>query len=105
MLYDAEKIRSLMRGKKLSGNALAKLVGISGPSMHAILKGEGKQPKATTLFGIAAALGVHPREIIKRGRAGDDLDAQLMDWLAVLDEKSKQVLLGTAKILASQQKK
>lgn len=105
MLYDNEKIGTLMRAKKLSGNALAKLVGISGPSMHAILNGESKQPKAQTLYSIAAALGVHPREIIKRGKTTEDIETQLLDLLPILDAKNKHILLGTAKLLAAQQKK
>jgi len=42
MLYDNEKIRTLMVAKKMSGNELARQSGISGPSMHAILNGETK---------------------------------------------------------------
>lgn len=105
MLYDKERIKQLQQAKDLSGNALAKLAGVSGPSMHDILNGKTKIVRAKTWFNLAAALGVHPREIIKLGKGSEEPEKMLLDLLLVLDKKDKEVLLGTAQVLAQQHKK
>lgn len=62
-----EQIGGLVRlqreRKKLSGNALAKLVGVSQPYLWQIEDGQIDVP-ASTLKAIADALGVSARELI-----------------------------------------
>lgn len=108
MLYDSEKIASLMREKKLSGNALAKLAGISGPSMHDILSGKTKIVRFDTAAGIAAALGVPPQHIlkIKPGKGGGrDVAMEASAVFAQLNESNQAAMLAAMIHLASQQKK
>jgi transcriptional regulator with XRE-family HTH domain len=106
MLYDNEKIRSLMLGKDLSGNGLAKLAGISGPSMHAILNGVTKNVRYQTLAGIAAALGVPIQAISKAKHKGKrDLQSEAMNAFGQLSQDNQSAMLATMLHLAAQQKK
>jgi DNA-binding Xre family transcriptional regulator len=107
MLYDNDKIRTLMAGKSLSGNALAKLAGISGPSMHAILKGQTKHIKYETMARIATALGVPIGTILKArtGKQKRDLQSDAATAFAQLSPENQAAMLATMLHLASQQKK
>lgn len=106
MLYDNEKIRALMVAKELSGNALAKLVGISGPSMHAILKGETKHIRYETVKELARALGVPIQALSPAKHKGkQDLQEDAMTVFGQLNPANQTAMLATMRYLASQQKK
>ena len=106
MLYDNEKIKTLMVAAKLSGNQLARKAGISGPSMHAILKGETKNVRFQTLAEIASALGVPIQAISKSKHKGKrDLQAEAMSAFGQLTPENQSAMLATMIHLAAQQKK
>lgn len=107
MLYDNEKIRTLMLAARLSGNELARKAGISGPSMHAILKGETKHVRFATLSGIAVALGVPVQTITKgkNARARRDVQAEAMAAFSELTPDNQAAMLAAIIHLAAQQKK
>lgn len=106
MLYDNEKIRTLMKARELSGNALAKLAGISGPSMHAILNGETKHVRHETIVAIANALGVPIQQISKAAPKGKrDVEAEAAAAFSQLNADNRSAILGMMIYLASQQKK
>lgn len=107
LIYDNEKIRNLMTAGRLSGNQLAKKAGISGPSMHAILKGVTREAKFSTISRIANALGVPIQTISKAkvGRAGRDLNAEAALAFSQLTPTDQAAMLATMLHLAAQQKK
>lgn len=107
MLYDNEKIKALMVKRGLSGNELAKLAGIAGPSMH-ILKGETKSIKDRTLLGLANALGVSMQEIMKKGGkkpSPDDLSEAVSVFTALNPANRQAMLVAMRSLAASQGKK
>jgi transcriptional regulator with XRE-family HTH domain len=96
MLYDNDKINALRLAAKLSGNELARKAGISGPSMHAILKGTTKEVKFSTLTGIALALGV-PVQAISKGRGFKgkrDIQAEVMSAFSRLSPEDQEAMLA-----------
>ena len=108
VLYDNLKIAALADEKKLSGNELGRLAGISGPSMHAILSGKTKIVRYKTLQGIAAALGVPIQQLIKvkGGKVGSaDLYLEAMTSFSQLNPDNQAAMLATMRHLVAQQKK
>lgn len=106
LLYDPDKIRQLMEKAQLSGNQLAKKAGISGPSLHAILNGETKEPAFSTLAAIAAALGVSLPEITKgKLDKGQDLTAQAATAFARLTPENQAAMLIAMQKLGEYRKK
>lgn len=51
------RLRELMEAAELSENELARRAGVPQPTIHRILKGTSKSPRASSLEKIAAALG------------------------------------------------
>lgn len=106
LLYDPDKIRHFMEKAHLSGNQLAKKAGISGPSLHAILNGETKEPAFSTLAAIAAALGVQLPEITKgKLDKGQDLSSQAAAVFAKLSPENQAAMLIAMQSLAEYRKK
>lgn len=107
LVYDNQKIAELMKAAGLSGNELARKAEISGPSLHAILKGETKNVKFSTLAGIATALGVTIQAISKaktvKGRR--DLQAEAILAFGQLSPENQAAMLSAMQHLAAQQKK
>lgn len=106
MLYDREKIIALRLKLGLSMNELARRSGIRGPSMHAIEKGTVKEIRASTLMGIASALGVRVQDIMKvppKGKA--DVSVEAMTAFGQLSVENQQAMLAAMLSLAAQQKK
>jgi transcriptional regulator with XRE-family HTH domain len=73
--YDGAKIVTLRRKKGWSQAELARRSGIKQSSLWLIEEQVTKKPKATTLFGIASALGVPVREILRPTKKGAALIA------------------------------
>lgn len=103
--YDAEKIVELMRAAGLSGNSLARKAGISGPSLHAILKGTTRHVKYSTLAAIAAALGVPVQVITKtRAKGKRDLQAEASIAFSQLSPSDQAAILAAMQHLVAQKK-
>lgn len=103
--YDGSKIVALRQKKGLSQAELARRSGIKQSSLWLIENQVTKKPKATSLLGIATALGVPLRDILKPSKRGT---ADLMDDLTLvfdqLDGKNKNALLAAARALLESQK-
>lgn len=106
MLYDREKIVALRVKLGISINELARRVGIAGPSMHAIEKGRVKEIRASTLIGIANALGVRVQDIIhNRKRANGASPVEAASAFNELTADNQQAALAAILALLAQQKK
>lgn len=108
MLHDREKIKAIRLKLGLSINELARRAGIKGPSMHAIETGKTKNVRASTLMGIALALGVPMQEIIlakSRGRASRELQLEAMALFTSLDTQDQTAMLAALRSLAAKHKK
>lgn len=108
MLHDREKIRALRIKLGLSNNELARRAGIKGPSMHAIETGKTKNVKASTLMGIALALGVPMQEIMlarHKGKASRDVQLEAMALFARLQPDDQNAMLVAMQSLAAKHKK
>ncbi len=106
MLYDKDKIIALRRKLGISMNELARRSGIRGPSMHAIEKGAVKEIRASTLMGIASALGVRIQDIMKvPNRGKTDLAVEALTTFSELNPSNQQAILAAMLSLAAQQKK
>lgn len=108
MLHDREKIKALRLKAGFSINELARRAGIRGPSMHAIETGKTKNVKASTLVGIALALGVPMQEIIHakgKGKAARDLQIEAMALFTRLQPDDQTAMLAAMQSLAAKHKK
>jgi transcriptional regulator with XRE-family HTH domain len=108
MLHDREKIRALRLKLGISINELGRRAGIRGPSMHAIETGKTKNVRASTLMGIALALGVPMQEIVKarvKGRGSRDLQLEAMSLFTSLDPDDQGAMLAAMRSLAAKSKK
>jgi len=107
MLYDAKKIIELRTKLGLSRNELARRAGIKGPSLHAIEHGVTKGLKASTLLGLAVALGVPMQELMRPGpgRSVRSHEAEAIALFERLDEKNKLAMLAAMRALAMPTKK
>lgn len=105
MDYEGGKIALLRKAKGWSIAELARRSGIRGPSLWALEHQVTKKPKAQTLMGIAAALGVPLRDIMRPSKkATHDLQDDLSELFDQLDGRNKQALLAAAKALLDSQK-
>lgn len=106
MLYDRDKIVALRKKLGISMNELARRSGIRGPSMHAIEKGTVKEIRASTLMGIASALGVRLQDIIRvPNRGKTDIAVEALSTFSELTPSNQQAILAAMLSLAAQQKK
>jgi transcriptional regulator with XRE-family HTH domain len=108
MLHDREKIRVLRLKLGISINELGRRAGIRGPSMHAIETGKTKNVRASTLMGIALALGVPMQEIVKaraKGRGPRDLQLEAMALFTSLEPDDQGAMLAAMRSLAAKHKK
>jgi transcriptional regulator with XRE-family HTH domain len=108
MLHDREKIRTLRQKLGISINELARRSGIRGPSMHAIETGKTKEVKASTLIGIALALGVPIQEIMlakAKGKQSRNLQIEAMSLFAMLEPDDQGAMLAALRSLAAKHKK
>lgn len=104
LIYDPKKIIALRKDRGLNQSALAKKVGISAPSMWALERGETAMPKASTLLGVARALGVPLSSIMATSQAAD-IDGQIAAAVCALQNHHKAAILAAALSLAESQKK
>lgn len=106
MLYDKEEIVRLWKAMRppISGNRLAKLVGIRGPSMHAILNGKTKHVRAETLLALARVLGVPMQAILTKKQGRQDLAGAAAEAFSNLSPANQQAMLAAMQHLAAQQK-
>lgn len=105
MIYEGHKITALRKAKGWSGAKLAREAGIKPPSLWALEHQVTKNPRAETLFRLAAALGVHPREFMRPTKKGDgDLLEILGHLFERLDGRNQQTLLAVARSLLESQK-
>ena len=107
MLYDREKIVALRGRLGVSRNELARRAGISGPSMLAIERGDTKNIRASTLFGLANALGVRVQDIMKAGQKRGETDqaVEALTLFNTLELKDKQAILAAMRVMGGNGKK
>ena len=107
MLYDRDKIIALRLKLGISMNELARRAGIRGPSMHAIERGTVKEIRASTLMGIASALGVRVQDILRvpSSKGKTDLAVEALSTFTELNPSNQQAILAAMLSLAAQQKK
>ena len=107
MLYDSDKIKNLMRQARISGNELARRAGISGPSMHDILRGRTKEAKFSTIASIAVALGVSIQQVSKpkAAKGKRDLTTEASSTFSQLSEPNQTAMLAAMQQLLALQKK
>ena len=106
MIYDGRKIAELRDALGLKQAELARLAGISQPTLWAIEHQMTKKPEADTMIYIAAALGVPIRDLYKKmpGKP-DDLESEMADAFRLLDHKDQQAMLAAVQSLVRRSKK
>lgn len=94
-----DRVRQLREAKNLTQEALAKLVGISQPSIAMIERGQTKTLAAKTLMGLAKALG-EDAEYIRTGRraagrsSNDSAHIELVSLFNSLTPENRYLWLG-----------
>lgn len=98
-----DRVKELRDARQLSQKQLAKLAGITQPSLSDIESGKtkGEDLKAPTLLGLASGLKADP-EYLLNGK-GDPLQYQLIYVYKKLSHAGRDQLLGNAnRILSSE---
>lgn len=70
-----DRIRKLMDEREWSEGELARQSGVNQPTIHRILVGTSRDPRASNLDKIAGALGTSA-EFLRHGKPGDDVDSR-----------------------------
>jgi transcriptional regulator with XRE-family HTH domain len=93
-------IVALLDRRKLSQNGLAKLCGISQPTLSRIISGE-QQPKKATLMAMARYLGVRVSQLIGEEPIDyDDPAAEVLRIMQDMPDYKRSAILGAAKKLS-----
>jgi len=101
--YDGAAIRAIRKSKGWTMAQLAKAVGLSQQSICSIERQETKEPAASTMFAIAAALGVPINRIMPT--VGTPIAANEFDAiLGALNVNNRAALLSVAAVLLEAQK-
>lgn len=105
-----QRVRAARDAAGLSQAALARLAGISGPSIAELEAGTNETPTSSLIAGLAKALGV-TREWLQDGSGeppaalqGKDVHKELEAIFQALDDTNKSVLLAIAQTLLTHQK-
>lgn len=100
-----ERIKTLRKARRLSQPALARLVGISQPSLANIEADKTKTLRGETLAGLCRVLDVAPDVLLGKRRVPSEEsllhESELLGLWRALSEANQEHLLAVARALAT----
>jgi transcriptional regulator with XRE-family HTH domain len=104
-----QKVKTLRQARRLSQPALAKLVGISQPSLANIESDKTKTLRGETLAGLCRVLNVSPDVLLGRRRVSSDEsllhESELIGLWRSLSQANQEHLLAIARALGAKPKR
>lgn len=107
MIYEPAKIRSLRKERKWSQQELARRAGLSQATISDLERGL-EHVKAATLTGVAVALGVPLKEIMRVRKLGQSDEQDLDDAMSLvlaLDPTTRAAWIAAGKALLQGRKR
>lgn len=107
MIYEPAKIRSLRKERNWSQQELARRAGLSQATISDLERGL-EHVKAATLTGVAVALGVPLKEIMRVRKAGQSDEQDLDDAMSLvmaLDPNTRAAWIAAGKALLQGKKR